>query len=242
MAKLFLILSSKPKNFFFGLLSLGEKLKIPALREALENMLVLDYLIVNKDRHAGNFGVIRNVETLSYTSLAPVYDNGTSIWYDVPDALIGQTVIAQPFASSHEEQIKLVQNLQRFNFSALEGVAGEVDALLQKNIYLSQERRSKICQALSERIEVLKLYQRDAAHAEKAAFFKQLQLNTEPIFVYYRDLAGAEAKRKYNPELDKKILQLLLQDGFSLAQCKKILLHSPNLKNPRMVDLLIKNS
>lgn len=235
-------LSSKQKNFFLGLVSLGEKLKIPALREALENMLVLDYLIVNKDRHAGNFGVIRNVETLSYTSLAPVYDNGTSLWHDTPDALIGQTVIAQPFASSHEEQIKLVQNLQRFNFSALEGVAGEVAALLQKNLYLSQERRSKICQALSERIEVLKLYQRDAAHVEKAAFFKQLQLNTEPIFVYYRDLAGAEAKRKYNPELDKKILHLLLQDGFSLVQCQKIMLHSPNLKNARMVDLFIKNS
>lgn len=136
----------------------------------------------------------------------------------------------------------LVQNLQRFNFSALEGAAGEVAALLQKNVYLSQERRSKICQALIERIEVLKLYQRDAAHVEKAAFFKQLQLNTEPIFVYYRDLAGAEAERKYNPELDKKILHLLLQDGFSLVQCQKILLHSPNLKNARMVDLLIKNS
>lgn len=80
-----------------------------------------------------------------------------------------------------------------------------------------------------------------AAHAEKAAFFKQLQLNTEPVFVYYRALAGAEAKRKYNPELDKKIFQLLLQDGFSLEQCKKILLNSPNLKNHRMVDLFIKN-
>ena len=228
-------------GFFEQLLTIGERLKIPALREALENMLVLDYLIANKDRHAGNFGFIRNVETLSYIGLAPVYDNGTSLWYDTPEALVGQTVIAQPFASSHEEQIKLVKNLQRFNFSALEGVAGELDSLLQKNIYISQKRRSKICQALNERIEVLKLYQRAAVHAEKAAFFKQLQLNTEPVFVYYRALAGAEAKRKYNPELDKKIFQLLLQDSFSLEQCKKILLNSPNLKNPRMVDLFIKN-
>ncbi len=33
-------------------------------KEAVDQMLVLDYLIVNEDRHQNNFGVIRNVETL----------------------------------------------------------------------------------------------------------------------------------------------------------------------------------
>ena len=226
-------------SFFNKLLAIGKELRIPQLREALENMIVLDYIIVNKDRHAGNFGFIRNVETLAYIGLAPIYDNGTSLWHDVPDKLIGQSVTAQPFASSHEQQLRLIQNLRRFNFSALQNITAEVSGLLHKNVYISEERRNKICQALEERIKVLQLYQGTASHAEKAAFFRSLQLNTEPAFVYYRDLAGAVGKRKYNPELDKKILQQLLQDSFSLEQCKKILLNSPNLKNVKMVDLLI---
>lgn len=178
---------------------------------------------------------------MTYFGLAPIYDNGTSLWHDTADALIGQTVAAQSFAGSHEEQIRLVKNLQRFNFAALKDIAVEVSSLLHKNAYISEERIDKICQALNERIEVLKLYQSEASPAEKVAFFKKLQLNTEPVFVYYRDLAGAASKRKYNPEIDKKILQLLIQDEFSLEQCQKIMLNSPNLKNAKMVDLLIKN-
>lgn len=39
-------------------------------------MIVLDYLIVNEDRHQNNFGVVRNAETLEYLGAAPIYDSG----------------------------------------------------------------------------------------------------------------------------------------------------------------------
>ena len=49
-------------------------------------MIVLDYLIVNEDRHQNNFGVVRNAETLEYLGAAPIYDSGTSLWFDKPPA------------------------------------------------------------------------------------------------------------------------------------------------------------
>jgi len=45
-------------------------------------MLVLDYLIANEDRHWGNFGAVRNAETLDWIGLAPVFDCGNSLWYN----------------------------------------------------------------------------------------------------------------------------------------------------------------
>ncbi len=42
----------------------------------LENMYILDFLILNEDRHLGNFGIIRDVNTLEWLDVAPIFDNG----------------------------------------------------------------------------------------------------------------------------------------------------------------------
>ena len=47
-------------------------------REKLENMFILDYLILNEDRHLNNFGIIRDVNTLKWLNVSPIFDNGQS--------------------------------------------------------------------------------------------------------------------------------------------------------------------
>ena len=49
---------------------------------ALAKMFVGDFVLANRDRHYRNFGLIRNVETLSVTRLAPVFDTGSCLWSD----------------------------------------------------------------------------------------------------------------------------------------------------------------
>lgn len=46
----------------------------------LWKMFVLDYLIVNEDRHLGNFGVLRDVESLEWISIAPNFDSGQAMF------------------------------------------------------------------------------------------------------------------------------------------------------------------
>ena len=89
-----------------------EALGIPDIQQALDKMIVLDYLILNEDRHMNNFDVIRNADTLEYLGAALIYDNGTSLWFDKPPALIhGKTkVTCKPFKNTHEEQLKLVSD------------------------------------------------------------------------------------------------------------------------------------
>ncbi len=42
-------------------------------------MFILDYLILNEDRHLNNFGIIRNVNNLNWIDIAPIFDNGQSL-------------------------------------------------------------------------------------------------------------------------------------------------------------------
>ena len=47
--------------------------------EQLVDMLVFDAVIVNEDRHYGNFGLLRNSLTGEIVAPAPVFDNGISL-------------------------------------------------------------------------------------------------------------------------------------------------------------------
>ncbi|WP_283162783.1 type III toxin-antitoxin system ToxN/AbiQ family toxin [Tannockella kyphosi] len=46
---------------------------------SLVKMFLLDYIILNEDRHLGNFGIIRDVETLEWRCVAPNFDSGQSM-------------------------------------------------------------------------------------------------------------------------------------------------------------------
>lgn len=53
-------------------------------REKIQKMLLLDMIMANSDRHKQNYGVIRDVETLEFLDVAPIYDSGRSMATDYP--------------------------------------------------------------------------------------------------------------------------------------------------------------
>lgn len=55
-----------------------KKHDIPRAEEYLQKMFMLDYIMLNEDRHLTNFGIIRNVETLEWESICPIFDTGRS--------------------------------------------------------------------------------------------------------------------------------------------------------------------
>lgn len=138
-----------------------EHLKIPDFRKRLDEMLTLDYIIANQDRHMGNFGVLRNVDTLEFIGFAPIFDCGTSLRYDTPTVYIEPdlNVESQPFASFHEEQIRLVNAPERFDLSTLHSVTEQIKMLFhdeRANAYIDQKRQDKILAVLECRMQMLK--------------------------------------------------------------------------------------
>ena len=66
---------------------------IPNAREKIENMYILDFLIMNEDRQLNNFGIIRDVNTLKWLDVAPIFDNGMALnipYYDENEVIISE--------------------------------------------------------------------------------------------------------------------------------------------------------
>lgn len=121
----------------------------------IDKMIVCDYIIANKDRHFNNFGVIRDVNTLKITSVAPLFDNGCSLWYDENDMYVGEFFLTKPFEEYESTQLGLVKNLDWLDVSKLDGFANDVRDILMQNKLLSKERIDKIVELIDKRIEVI---------------------------------------------------------------------------------------
>lgn len=135
-----------------------EALGIPGIADAVDRMMTVDFLIVNEDRHQNNFGALRNVETLEWIGAAPVFDNGTSMWFDKPLSMIRPTapkMPCKPFKTDHNEQIKLVSSFEWLDLSSLIGLDDEYREILRGSPFIDSARCDALCFALRKRIEIL---------------------------------------------------------------------------------------
>ena len=135
---------------------------IESAREKLENMFILDYIIMNEDRHLNNFGIIRDVNTLEWLDVAPIFDNGQSLnieYYDEEEVHISGNGRIFYEVKPFDEIIKVVKDLNRIDISKLDGIVEWFDNLLHKYQNLtkmSDGRINRLCILLNRQINKLK--------------------------------------------------------------------------------------
>lgn len=135
-----------------------DALGIPDVVPSLDQMLTLDFLLANDDRHTNNFGALRNADTLVWLGPAPVFDCGTSLWHDSLFRWGGpeEDCPSKPFAQRHSEQITHVQSFDWLNFSALDGVVEDFEEILASAPrFVDDMRRTTLCEGFQERIKQL---------------------------------------------------------------------------------------
>lgn len=133
-------------------------LGISDIQCAMDQMIVLDYLIMNEDRHQNNFGLIRNANTLEWIGVAPIFDSGSSFGYDkLPSQILsGRGVECKPFKKTHEEQLKLVSSFDWIDFDRLEASQQIIcDVFDQADEYIDTARKDAILSAYSARLKHL---------------------------------------------------------------------------------------
>mgnify|MGYP005774464233 FL=1 len=138
-------------------------LGIPDVRRRLDEVLAVDYLLVNEDRHQNNFGFIRRADTLEWLGMAPIYDSGSSLWFNTPTPMIRASaprIASKPFKVSHEEQIKLVSSFAWIDWDALNGIEEDFRAAVQDSPFLDGARCDVICRGIAGRVERLKQHAR----------------------------------------------------------------------------------
>ncbi len=131
-------------------------LGIESVQEDIDRMIVLDYIIANEDRHLNNFGLLRDANTLEWIGTAPIYDSGTSLWYDRPTDRISPRNVSEckPFRKRQEDQLELVSSFRWFDASALDRIGEDIQEILSaypQNPYLDDARKEAISRAVQRR-------------------------------------------------------------------------------------------
>lgn len=139
-----------------------ENHNIKDARIKMEDMYILDFLIMNEDRHLNNFGIIRDVNTLEWLDVAPIFDNGQSLnidYYDEEELhIFGEGRLFYE-VKSFDDIIKIVKDIKRLDLTKLDGLVEWFDDLLHKYqsyTVFSDIRINRLCILLNRQINKLK--------------------------------------------------------------------------------------
>lgn len=131
-------------------------------QKKVDDMFILDFLMLNNDRHLNNFGVIRDVNTLKWVDVAPLFDTGNSLNlldYDNDEIMIEGSGRFFYDIDSFDHIIRHVTDIKRIDIKKLDGVVDEFADLLHEYQYLtkmSDRRINRLCLTLNGQINKLK--------------------------------------------------------------------------------------
>ena len=142
--------------------SILESYGIKDVKKKLSDMYIVDYLMLNTDRHMKNYGIIRNVKTLEWERITPIFDTGTSLQSDVTLPYLDFDNEEYKFFHSHNMTVNELVNyikLEKYDLTKLDGLKDEYKKVLEKHsdiIELNPKRLEKTVEGFGERIELLK--------------------------------------------------------------------------------------
>jgi len=134
------------------------KMGINNAGEDVDKMIVLDYLIRNTDRHVGNFGIIRNSETLKWIKIAPIFDNGNSLWHKAQGIQFinsDSKSECRSFTGENEKNILLVGNTNCYDKNKLNDIDEIINGAFKQNKFIENERVEKIIMEFYKRVDNL---------------------------------------------------------------------------------------
>lgn len=158
----------KDKFEYYLYLDILKEQGIEHPEKTMDDMLVLDFLMMNTDRHNQNLGVIINCETMKWEKIAPVFDTGTGLaclrsddevehWPEVYNyRLFNSSKISDQVVSY------LISDLSRYDFSGLDGILEFYDEAMRKHRMISSVREERIIsqlRLLDSRIRAVKKMQ-----------------------------------------------------------------------------------
>lgn len=138
-----------------------EALGVGNVTARLDEMLVLDYLIADEDRHFSNFALLRDPETLAWKGMAPLFDSGTALGYARTAQRMGveRDLVCKPFKGRHLQQLELVTSFDWIDFDALadsEELVYDVCSGAQAADLLGRDRIEAMAAGLRRRMGILR--------------------------------------------------------------------------------------
>lgn len=82
------------------------------VRRFLEYQILTDFLLTNTDRHFNNFGVLRDSDTLKFVAMAPIFDSGNSMFWNMPHVPQNEKLLDIRVTSFKGREIELLDYVQ----------------------------------------------------------------------------------------------------------------------------------
>lgn len=127
-------------------------------RQQVEDMFLIDYIVMNIDRHMKNFGIIRNVETLEWEKTTLIFDTGECMECDkLLNEMNFKNGKCKFFKNTNKDISELLKyiDISRYDFEVLKDMPEEYkNKLLKYKSYtdMSEERIQKLYEGLKYRI------------------------------------------------------------------------------------------
>jgi hypothetical protein len=147
-------------NKYRRYLAAGKYFGVDDVEYRTNQMIVLDYIIANEDRHQGNFGFIRDANTLKFVGVAPIFDSGNSMYFTQLSENIhmDEPALSSGFEKTYALDLGHIKDFAFIEFDKLRGCVSLWNDLLGTSKDISPERRSLLCRILGRRIEMLEEY------------------------------------------------------------------------------------
>ncbi len=152
---------SNNENDFEHYIKILNKKGILDARKRMQDMYLVDYIMMNTDRHMKNYGIIRNVETGTWLKTTPIFDTGQSLNCDkYISELNFKNENCKFFYSettTFEDLLKYI-NLSNYDIEKLKSIIPELKEKLlkyQNIIEMSDVRIEKLIKGFESRINHL---------------------------------------------------------------------------------------
>ena len=163
------ILTSLDLNDDFHLPYYLKALKDKGIRNGekmINEMMILDYLLMNSDRHSQNFGILIDADTMEWKKAAPVFDTGTGLGCLVKDDEIMEELYknkCQLFNAKHFSFDLLLEHLslKNYDLNNLDGLPhlyGEKLLQYQQYTGITNKRIDSAYRLFYKRVLALKKY------------------------------------------------------------------------------------
>ncbi len=142
----------------------------------LDMQTMVDYLILNRDRHEGNIAFLRDADTLEIISAAPIFDSGSCkmLEAEVTESLNDTKV--NGLYHTDGELLKHVKNVLLLDINKLPS-KDEIKDILNKCINISEERKNKMLSLYEQKKDYIKQLQEE----KKKALYKVSQRSKQVI-------------------------------------------------------------
>ena len=136
-----------------------QELGIKDASARFDEMLCVDYLMANTDRHWTNFGVVRHADNLEFLKMMPIFDTGSSLWHQTPDYAIGkEPVYGKMLRIPLEQHLRYVKDPSFLEFSKLKDFAGRIREIFALSQAMAESRSAIICDEFQRRVKEMDRY------------------------------------------------------------------------------------